>query len=354
MSAVNTIDIHAHVLTEKTMRLLRSEAPKVGPRLERIDDESAVLEVAGNRYRPFPRGAFDLEQRFADMAAGEVDVQVVSVTPQTLLYDQEAALAAACASIQNEQIAKLTRQYPDRFWGLATLPMQSPQLAADELGRAVRALGLRGAMIGSNVDGRNLDDPDLEPVWTAAAELGAFILVHPVNVAGADRLRSYYLVNLIGNPLDTTIAAAALLFGGVIERHPALKFCLSHGGGFVPYQAGRWVHGWNVRPEPKRALSRSPESAMRCFYFDTILHAPAPLEFLVADVGAARVLLGSDYPFDMGMRDCVRYVRSLAISAADRALILGEGTRALLDAPAAMRGRESAAGRDASHHGSGY
>src|SRR5437588_6468806 len=132
---VKTIDIHAHVLTEETMRLLRSEAPSVGPRLERIDDEAAVLEVAGKRYRPFPRGAFDLERRFADMAAGAVDVQVVSVTPQTLLYDQEAALAAACAGIQNDQIAKLIRQYPDQFWGLATLPMQAPQLAADELGR---------------------------------------------------------------------------------------------------------------------------------------------------------------------------------------------------------------------------
>jgi len=190
MNAAKTIDIHAHVLTEETMRLLRKEAPKVGPRLQRIDDEAAVLEVAGNPYRPFPRGAFDLERRFADMVAGEVDVQVVSVTPQTLLYDQEAPLAAACARIQNDQIAKLIGQYPHRFLGLATLPMQAPQLAADELDRAMRALGLRGAMIGSNVDGTNLDDPGLEPIWAAAAELGAFILVHPVKVAGADRLRS--------------------------------------------------------------------------------------------------------------------------------------------------------------------
>jgi aminocarboxymuconate-semialdehyde decarboxylase len=133
-----------------------------------------------------------------------------------------------------------------------------------------------------------------------------------------------------------------------------VKFCLSHGGGFVPYQAGRFVHGWNVRPEPKRTLSRSPEASVRCFYFDTILHAAAPLEFLVNDVGAARVLLGSDYPFDMGMRDCVRYVRSLAISEVDRAIILGEGARALLEAAVGTRRRASTAARDSSHQGSGY
>src|SRR5262249_49461354 len=126
----------------------------------------------------------------------------------------------------------------------STLPMQAPKQAADELRHAVRVLGLRGAQIGSDVAGKNLDDPQLEPVWATAAELDAFILLHPINVAGADRLSSYYLGNLIGNPLDTTIAAACLVFSGVLERHPALKICLAHGGGFVPYQAGRFVHGW--------------------------------------------------------------------------------------------------------------
>jgi aminocarboxymuconate-semialdehyde decarboxylase len=194
----------------------------------------------------------------------------------------------------------------------------------------MRVLDLRGAQIGSNIAGKNLDDPALEPVWATAAELGAFILVHPINVAGMDRLSSYYLNNLIGNPLDTTIAAACLVFGGVLERHPTLKICLAHGGGFVPYQAGRFEHGWHVRTEPKKKLKKPPTESLDRFYFDTIVHSKAVLEFLVGRAGAGRVMLGSDYPFDMGMPDGVRQVRGLSIPVADQAVILGGGAQALL------------------------
>jgi len=329
MTAQKTIDVHAHIIGEDTMRLMQQDAPKIAPRITRIDDESSVFEVAGTPYRPFPRGGWDLERRFKDMQAAEVDMQVVSVPPQTFLYDQDPALTGAMARIQNEQIAKLVKQHPDRFMGIATLPMQAPEAAAQELLHAVRALGLRGAMIGSNIEGRNLDDPALEPVWAAAAEVDAFMLIHPVKVAGANRLGAYYMVNLIGNPLDTTIAAACLVFSGVLERYPALKFCLSHGGGFIPYQAGRLAHGWNVRTEPKKSLNVSPEASLRRFYYDTILHAQPQLEFLIDWAGAAHVLLGSDYPFDMGMLDCVRHVRALAVPETDRATILG-GQAALM------------------------
>jgi aminocarboxymuconate-semialdehyde decarboxylase len=322
MSAPRTLDIHTHVLTEEMMGLIRKEAPKVAPRMTAIDANSFVLEIAGTPYRPFPRGGFDIEHRFGDMDAAEVDMQVLSATPQSYLYDHEAALALACATIQNDQIAKLVAAHPDRFLGIATLPMQAPELAAAELRRAVRTLKLRGAMIGSNVMGRNLDHPDLEPLWAAASELDTMLLVHPVNVGAAERLRSYYLNNLIGNPLDTTIAAACLVFGGVMERHPRLKVCLVHGGGFVPYQAGRWAHGWQVRPEPKVNIKQSPEPWIDRFYYDTILHSTKNLEFLIGSAGPRRVLLGSDYPYDMGTGECVRQVRALSISQADKATVL--------------------------------
>jgi aminocarboxymuconate-semialdehyde decarboxylase len=326
---MKVIDIHAHVLSDETIGLLQKEAPQIAIKLTPIDAEFSVLEVAGNAYRPFPRGGWDLERRFKDMDAAEVDMQVVSNTPQTFLYNQDAALTAATARLQNEQIAKLVAAHPARFLGIATLPMQAPDLAATELARAM-AQGLRGAHIGSNINGRNLDDPALEPVWAKAAELGAFILIHPVGVAGADRLKSYYLANLIGNPVDTTIAAASLVFGGVLERYPNLKICLSHGGGFVPYQGGRWAHGWQVRGEPKVNLKTSPEASLRRFYFDTILHGAAPLEFLVRAAGPSHVLLGSDYPFDMGTLECARQVKALAIPQADRATILGDAAAGLL------------------------
>jgi aminocarboxymuconate-semialdehyde decarboxylase len=317
------IDMHTHVLDDATVKLMQKEIPSLGLKMAPYDADNAVCEVAGVAYRPFPRGGHDIERRFKDMDAAEVDVHLLSVAPQTWLYGQEAAVGVTASAIQNDEIARHVKEHPERFSGIATLPMQAPDKAADELRRAMRKLGLHGAMIGSNIGGKNLDDPSFEPLWAAAEELDAFMMIHPGNVAGADRLRSYYLGNLIGNPLDTTIAGACLIFGGVLERHPKLNFIMSHGGGFIPYQGGRWVHGWEVRPEPKVHVKHSPAPFLDLFLYDTILHAKAPLEFLISSVGANRVFLGSDYPYDMGTGECVRQVRAANISEADRDIILG-------------------------------
>jgi len=335
-----TIDTHTHVLADATIKLLQKEMPRLGLKLTPYDDENAAIEVAGVAYRPFPRGGHDIARRLADMDATEVDMHVLSVSPQTWLYNQEPAVTVAAATIQNDEIARLCKEHPDRFAGIATLPMQAPELAAEELRRAMGKLGLHGTMIASNVNGKNLDDPSFEPLWAAAAELDAVLMIHPGNVAGADRLRTYYLNNLIGNPLDTTIAAACLIFGGVLERYPTLKPVMVHGGGFIPYQGGRWVHGWQVRPEPKVHLKHSPQKYLDRFLYDTITHSKPACEFLVASAGADRVLLGSDYPYDMAMMDCVRHVRSLDIAPADRDRILGGHAAAILNkkrAPAAVK-----------------
>ena len=159
MNGPRTLDIHTHVLTEEMIGLIRKEAPKVAPRMTAIDADSFILEIAGTAYRPFPRGGFDLERRFSDMDAAEVDVQVLSATPQSYLYDHEPSLALTCSILQNDQIAMLVAAHPDRFLGIATLPMQAPELAAAELRRAVRTLRLRGAMIGSNVMGQIICAP---------------------------------------------------------------------------------------------------------------------------------------------------------------------------------------------------
>ena len=325
-----TIDTHAHILDLETIRLLQAEVPSVAPTLTPIDDDFADLTVAGSHYKPFPRGGWDLERRLADMERYGFDRQVVAVCPQTVLYDQDPQLALTASQIQNDQIAALVRARPDQFYGLATTPMQAPELAATELRRAMTQGGLSGAMIGSNIEGRNLDDPGLEPFWEVASELGAFILVHPLKVAGIDRQRSYYLQNFIGNPLDTTIAAACLVFGGVLERHPGIRFLMSHGGGFTPYQAARWEHGWSVRAEARQTLKTPPTESLGRLIYDTILHDVAPLQFLVDQVGSGRVLLGSDYPFDMGQYDAVEVVNRLRLPARDHAAILGGSALALL------------------------
>ncbi len=330
MSKPRSIDVHTHILTEETAALLRKEAPKVPVTITPINEAASVLDVGGVAYRPFPRGGFDIAQRLRDMDAASVDVHVLSATPQTYLYNQDAALTAATAAIQNAQIAKHIASYPDRFWGIATLPMQAPGRAADELKRAMTKLGLRGAMIGSHALGKNLDDPSFEPLWATAEELGAFLFIHPVDIAGADRLKSYYLRNLIGNPLDTTIAAACLYFGGVLDRHPMLKVCLAHGGGFTPYQAARWEHGWAVRPEPKKNVPAQPKHIAGRFLYDTILHSSSVLEFLIGHVGADYVMLGSDYPYDMAMLDCARHVGGLNVADDAKAAILGKNAETLL------------------------
>jgi aminocarboxymuconate-semialdehyde decarboxylase len=326
---VRTIDVHAHILAEDTIALWQREAPTTAPKLTAIDADNAVIEVAGVPYRPFPRGGWDLERRLADMDAAEVDVQVLSNTPQTFLYDQDAGLTATTAALQNDQIAKLVKARHDRFLGMATLPMQDPDRAVAELRRAVRELGLVGAQIGSHIEGKNLDDPALAPFWAAASELDAFIMIHPTKPAGGARTKAYYLANLVGNPLETTIAAASLVFGGVMEKHRNLKILLVHGGGYVPYQYGRWSHGFEVRGEPKQFLKVDPEASVRRFYYDTITHGKPALEYLVSLMGAARIVLGSDYPYDMGNWELVREARALSIPDADKERILGGNAKAL-------------------------
>jgi aminocarboxymuconate-semialdehyde decarboxylase len=330
VSGIATIDIHAHMLPEETIRRLGKGSPRVAPKLIQQADGGTIMEIAGKVVQnPMPRECWDLDLRLADMDRHGVDMQAICATVHTFFYDAEPPLGLACAVLQNDEIAAVVKRRPDRFVALATLPMQDPQRAADELRRAMRTLGLRGAQIGSNVNGRNLDDPSLEPVWAAANELRAFILVHPHGeIMPGDRLKSYYMRNFVGLPFETTIAGAALVFGGVIERYPDIAFCLCHGGGFVPYQAGRFVHAFNVRAEPKLRLQGSPEASLARLYYDTIVHSPRALEFLIATVGPEHVLLGSDYPFDMGELDCVARVKS--ISSPGREIVLGKRAQELL------------------------
>ncbi|HEY9212395.1 MAG TPA: amidohydrolase family protein [Ancylobacter sp.] len=323
MSSPLVIDVHAHVLTEEMMRLMRNEAPDIGPTLSEVDADGGVLQVGEIVQRPFPRGGWDLERRIADLDFAGTDMQVLSVCPQTFLYEREASLTAALASIQNEAIADLVRRHPRRFLGIGTVALQDPRRSADELRRCVLDLGLGGIQIGSHVEGKNLDDPALEPLWATAAELDAFILVHPQKTAAGNRTSAFYLKNLIGNPLETTIAAASLVFAGVLERYPNLRICFVHGGGFLPFQTGRMIHGWKERPECRLFLKESPEVSIRRLYFDTLTHYGPALRYLTDTFGADHILLGSDYPFDMGTLECVREVRAAGLPDIERDAILG-------------------------------
>ncbi len=333
MTRQRTIDSHTHILTEEAMRQLSKLSPKVAPVLKCTPQ--AILEIDGKVVQdPMPSEIWDVDLRLRDMDAHHVDVQVLSPTVFTFFYGEEPNLAAACAAVQNEEIAAVVKRGPERFVGLGSVPLQAPQQAAVELRRAMTQLGLRGAMIGTNVNGRNLDDPALEPFWAAAEQLGAFLFIHPHGGIFNERLGAYYMKNFVGLPFDTTIAAACLVFGGVLERYPRLKICLAHGGGFVPYQAGRFQHAYDVRPEARKNLPDGPAASIGRLYYDSILHSTHALEYLISTAGADHVLLGSDYPFDMGNLDCVARVRVASIDPAARDLILGGYARTLLE-PAA-------------------
>jgi len=337
------IDAHAHALTHSVIEGVQRVAPSVNLRLTELDAEAYVLEIAGIVQKPFPRAMFDLEKRFADWKTAGIDAQVVAPPPHFFLYDEDPALTSQTCAIVNDELSALAAAHPDRFLVLGTVPLQAPALAVEELRRAMALPHVKGVMIGTNVAGRNLDDPGLEPFWEAAASLGAFILVHPHKIAAGDRLKNYYLKNIVGNPLETTIAAACLVYSGVLVRHPSLKICLSHGGGFLPYQIGRFRHGWQVRENDRGNIPDEIDSSLDRLLYDSITHSSHTLSFLIDQAGADRVLLGSDYPFDMGTQDGVKQIEALNLSDADRQTVLGGAATRLVGAFEAAPAKDASA-----------
>ena len=253
---------------------------------------------------------FDVGARLADMDRDGVDVHALSVPPPQFQYRLESAAATVHARLYNDALVDIARAHPDRFVVLGTLPMQDADAAIAEVERLVSVPEVVGLEVATNVTGTNLGDDRFAELWTAIADAGLAVVLHPSDVAGHDRMHDYYLHNFVGNPTDSTLAAGSLIFSGVLERNAALRIALLHGGGFLPYQIGRFDHGWKVRPEPKSRIDRAPSQYLDRFWFDTLTHDRDSLAFLLQRVGADRLALGSDYPFDMADPDPVGTVRA--------------------------------------------
>ncbi len=296
------IDIHCHIAPQSCLPLeaVGPDGRTYGLRAER-DDIGMLCPVINGRINRNCEAdqLYDIERRLREMDAAGVDIQVLSPVTFFFFYNLPAAECAARARQINAAIAQITVDRPDRFRGMATVPLQDPELAVAELEHAVGELGLHGLEICSNVNGKNFDEPEFKPFFEAVERLGVPIFVHPAHVAASDRLKRHYLVNLIGNPLDTAISIASLIFGGVLDAFPNLKLVFAHGGGIAPVLVGRWNHGHAVRPETEW-LPRPPVEYLKELYYDTITHDTRALAYLCDLVGASRVLLGTDYPFDMG------------------------------------------------------
>jgi len=324
------IDIHAHYFPEVYLRAIETQGERFGITLDRSDALGPAIKIGTMLGGHLRREFYDLEARIKEMNRAGVDVHALSLT-FPMVYWADAELGSRLARAVNDAMSEAHRAHPDRFVALATLPMQEPKRAVEELDRAARLPGVRGVYLGTNVNGRELDDPAFLPVWERITDLELPVFLHPLNVIGAQRLGPYYLANLLGNPYDTGVAAARLIFGGVLDRFPKLSVCLPHAGGTLPYLIGRLDRGQKVRRE-LRHMKRKPSAYLRRFTYDTISHAPEPLRYLIDLVGADRVMIGSDYCFDLGYERPVQVVTSLPrLSRADQAKILGGNAAKLLE-----------------------
>jgi aminocarboxymuconate-semialdehyde decarboxylase len=328
-TAAAAIDIHAHYFPEVYLQAIETHGERFGIALDRSDPAGPGIRVGAMLGGHLRREFYDLPARIKEMNRAGVQVHALSLT-FPMVYWADAELGTRLARAVNDGMSAAHRAYPDRFVGLATLPMQDPRRSVEELDRAARLPGIRGVYLGTNVNGRELDDPAFLPVWERIDELELPVFLHPLNVIGATRLGPYYLTNLLGNPFDTAVAAARLIFGGVLDRFPRLSVCLPHAGGALPYLIGRLDRGKKVRRECAH-LKRPPSAYLRRFTYDTISHAPAPLRYLIDLVGADRVMVGSDYCFDLGYDRPVQVVTGVkGLTREQQARILGGNAAKLL------------------------
>jgi aminocarboxymuconate-semialdehyde decarboxylase len=311
------IDVHAHALSPKLVELTGGLRRPANPHNDHLMQ---------TRYRaPFE----SIDVRLETMERQGIDLQVVSHMPN-YGYWADRAVAEQIVGAANTLIADMCRERPDRFVGLGLVSLQFPELAARQLEEALRSLGMRGVEIGTHVEGMELDDPTLEPFWSAAEQLGALLFIHPVGSTLGQRLSKYYLSNIVGNPLDTTIALTHLIFGGVLERHPRLKIIAAHGGGYLPSYFPRTDHGYAVRPEAQ-TIPHPPSHYLKQLWVDALVYNPRNVAHLVREMGADRVVLGTDYPFDMGEDHPVEVVTAVeGLSAADHQRILRDNALELL------------------------
>ncbi len=298
------VDIHCHYLNpEINRKTAHLNAAQYDPTTVFANDLTRQTNVAQMRDRA-PK-LMGIEERLKDMDRMGVDIQAVCPAPYHYFYFTPPDEGAALAREVNEGIANLVATHPDRFVGLGSVPLQNPEMAVAELEYAVKKLGLRGVEINTNVNGMNLTDPrlGLEKFFAKANELGTVIFMHPLGFTQADRLTNHYFNNVIGNPLDTTIAVSHLIFDGVVARNPKIKFIAAHGGGYIAHYWARMDHAWRARADCRTVIKRKPSSYLEKFYFDTITFDPEMLRNLIDRYGADHVLLGTDYPYDMGEDD---------------------------------------------------
>ena len=294
------VDVHVHFLSPHAIDAARKAPGRYGV-LVLDDGPRPRLQIGGEPpTRPLLEPLYTIDRHLTFLGAQKIDAAVFGPLMDVGGYSLAPETGAAWSRLQNEALASSLGEIGGRHRGLAAVPLQEPERAADELTYAVMHLGLSGAMVDPNALGRPLGDRAFDPFWRAAADLGAPVILHPFLLEAVERFGRHYLHNLVGYPFETTLAAASLILGGTLDRFPALDVVLVHGGGFLPYHIGRFDRGHAGREEVRADGAARPSVYVRRFHYDTLVQFPRALAYLVGVVGADRVLLGSDHPFWMG------------------------------------------------------
>lgn len=322
-----TIDFHAHINLPEVQAWIRANGRgrhRPGPRVSR---QSAAFQK--RQDKTIQSRSTDMRVRIRDMDKTGIDMQVLSPHLTHYCYWAPARKGLEVAKIFNDRVAEIVAQHPHRFACIATVPLQSPKLAARELARAI-GLGHRGVEISSRTEDKELGDPALEPFWEAAADSGYPVYVHPHGFTNTKRLGQYFLWNSIAQPLEEAMAMSSIIYSGLLDRYPKLRIVMAHGGGFLPYYAGRVDRAFVIRPETRANIDREPSAYMKRFYYDTCVYNADMLAFLAKKVGAGHIVMGSDYPVFFKEPDPVGFVKKVrGLNAAQRRGILG-GTAARL------------------------
>jgi aminocarboxymuconate-semialdehyde decarboxylase len=326
------VDVHAHHVPFALVEEIERNGGAYGARIKKTDDGRYQLEFYDGPFiRPFYNELLDLNGRHAHLAEAGIDAQIVSSWADIAGYHLPVHQASAWARLQNETLSDAARADGSRFVAMGALPMQDTGQAMAEMRFAVERLNMRAFQIGTSVEGRDLDDLDFRPFWRLACDLGCLIFLHPpVRQIGAERLGDYFLTNLLGNPMETTVAAARLIFSGMLQELPEVKILLAHGGGMLPYQIGRLDRGFMANPATQVHLRRRPSEFLGSFYYDTVLFDDTALSHLLRMVPSDRVMLGTDFPFPIRDDDMTeRLRRQRHIEPSSMSEILGGNARRL-------------------------
>lgn len=328
---MSVIDIHCHRECGPAAALVRQEAERLGRAPLAVGNE--LTKRVNRKQLEDIRPKMDSVQiRIADMDAMGVDVQALSLSPYQLFHwVTDGDVTVRAFQTINDDLAALVADHPDRFLGLGAIPMQDPAAAVEELARCSRELGFRGIEMATHVEGVEISDSRYDRLWEKVEELEMVVFLHPTGFTEPQRLLDHYFINTIGHPLEETICAGRLIFDGVMERFGGLKFVFAHGGGYLPMYAGRFDHAYHAREDVRHGLPKPPSEYLRLFYFDTMVFEPGQLGYLIDRYGADRVLLGTDYPYDMGETDPLGLIGGVdGLSDDERSLITGGNATRIL------------------------